>query len=97
MSQHYIDTPQYEVVVGWDRPLQYFFGTVFDKKKAPSHEVVFATLELPGGGIDTVERLSDVLRPYLSLPDDLLNCLEEDRLNDRGNVVRQWTVGDVKH
>jgi hypothetical protein len=84
MSQHHIDTPQYEVIVGWDRLLKYFFGTVFDKaKKDPDHEVVFATLELPEGGVQTVEELATVLQPYLRLPNELLECLEEDRVNNR--------------
>ena len=96
MSQHHIDTPQYEAVVGWDRPLQYFFGTVFDKKKEAHHEVVFTTSDLPGGGTGTVEELADAMRAYLNLPDELLDSLEEDRLNNRGNVVREWTVPDVK-
>ena len=97
MSQHHIDTPQYEVIVGWDRPLQYFFGTVFAKtKKDTDREVVFATLELPGGGVQTVEGLAKGLQSYVRLPDELLNCLEEDRLNDRGNVVRHWAVPDVQ-
>jgi hypothetical protein len=97
MSQHYIDTPQFEVIVGWDRPLQYFFGTVFTKaKKDTDHEVVFATLELPEGGVQTVEELANVLQSYLRLPDELLKCLEEDRVNNRGNVVRHWAVPDVQ-
>jgi hypothetical protein len=94
MSQHHIDSPQYEIIVGWDRPLQYFFATVFDKESG--QKVVFTTLELPGGGARTIEQLSDVLRTYLNMPDELLNCLEEDRVNNRGNVVRRWAVGDAK-
>ena len=97
MSQHYVATPQYEVIVGWDRPLQYFFGTVFDKAvKATDAKVVFATLDLPGGGVPSVEELAKVLSPYLQLPDDLLRCLREDGAVNRGNAVRQWAVNDAK-
>jgi hypothetical protein len=66
------------------------------RKRTPIHEVGFATLELPGGGVQTVEELANVLQPYLRLPDELLKCLEEDRVNNRGNVVRHWAVPDVQ-
>jgi hypothetical protein len=51
MSQHHILTKQYEILIGWDRPLRYFFGTVWDKAQLDSDDegIVFATLSLPGG------------------------------------------------
>jgi hypothetical protein len=50
MSQHYISTKLFEILVGWDRPLQYFFeireaqfhriaerhGVVLESEQAPT-------------------------------------------------------------
>ena len=62
MSQHHISTKRYKILIGWDKPLQYFFGTVWDKAQADQHDdgVVFTTLSLPG---DAVARTLAVQAP----------------------------------
>jgi hypothetical protein len=49
MSQHHISTKRYKILIGWDKPLQYFFGTVWDKAQLDQHYdgVVFTTLNQP--------------------------------------------------
>ena len=87
MSQHYISIKQNDVLVGWDRPLQYFFGTV--RKKG---EIVFSTLELHEGGVATVAELAQVLSPYIELPEEIKDALREDQAVNRGNLVRHWKL-----
>ena len=91
MSQHYVTMGKYIMLVGWDRPLQYFFGTVWDPCKGDAHEgMLFSTLHLPGGGVQTVEELARLLRLYLELPSEVRNALIEDQAQNRGNAVRTW-------
>jgi hypothetical protein len=96
MSQHHILTKQYEILIGWDRPLRYFFGTVWDKAPLDSDDerIVFATLSLPGGGVSTVTELARLLRPYVELPPHLIAALSEDRRVNRGNASYQWKLED---
>ena len=92
MSQHYISTTQYEVLVGWDRPLKHFFGTVWNKARMDNENIVFATLSLPGGGTNAITELVKVLQPFAELLEPILKELIEDQELNRGNAVRHWTV-----
>ena len=98
MSQHHILTKQYEILIGWDRPLRYFFGTVWDKVPLDSDDerIVFATLSLPGGGVSTVAELASLLGPYIELPAELITALSEDREVNRSNVVHEWRLEDAE-
>jgi hypothetical protein len=91
MSQHIISTNQYEIFVGWDRPLLYFFGTVRQKSDG---EIVFATLTMPEGGVGTVAELAHLLTPYIELPNSIRERLEGDRELNRGNAVYAWNLED---
>jgi hypothetical protein len=97
MSQHHILIKQYEILVGWDRPLQYFFGTVWDKTQSDKHDevgIVFATISLPGGGVGTVAELARLLRPYVELPPLVIGALSEDQRVNRGNAFYEWKLED---
>ena len=97
MSQHYISTKQFEALVGWDRPLQYFFGTVWQKSKRNADDgIVFATLHLPEGGVGTAAELAKLLAPYIELPDDIRETLLEDQMLNRGNAVYHWNLEDTQ-
>jgi hypothetical protein len=97
MSQHHILTKKYEVLIGWDRPLQYFFGTVWDKARLDNEEmgIVFATLSLPEGGVGTVAELARLLHPYVELPPPVKAALLEDKQVNRGNAVYEWKLEDT--
>ncbi|SRR6266478_2472578 len=96
MSQHHILTKQYDILVGWDKPLQHFFGTVWDKAPLDSDEegIVFATLSLPKGGVATVAEHERLLRPYVELPLHIIAALWEDQAVNRGNAVYEWKLED---
>jgi len=97
MSQHYISTKQFEALVGWDRPLQYFFGTVWQKSKKNSDDgIVFATLHLPEGGVGTAAELAKLLAPHIELPDEIRETLLEDQMLNRGNAVYHWNLEDAQ-
>ncbi len=95
MSQHYISTKQFEALVGWDRPLQYFFGQ--KSKKNTDDGIVFATLHLPEGGVGTAAELAKLLAPYIELPDDIRETLLEDQMLNRGNAVYRWDLEDTQN
>ena len=92
MSQHHVSTSRYKIVVGWDRPLQYFFGTVWEKtpSDADDGKVLFTTLSLSKGGVDTIAELVKLLQPYVELPAHLMAALTEDQTANRGNVFSEW-------
>jgi len=95
MSQHHILSKQYEILIGWDSPLQYFFGTVWDKAQLDNDDeiwIVFATLSLPEGGVGTVAELSRLLQPYVELPPHVIAALSEDQRVNRGNAVYEWKL-----
>lgn len=82
----------YEVLVGWDNPLITFFARV-EGKRDPSDR---QRRELMWVGTDrseilTVERLSEVLRPYAMLSPAMLDDLRRDRAKDadRGPTALQ--------
>ena len=97
MSQHHILTKQYEILIGWDRPLQYFFGTVWDKTQPDSHDerIVFAILSLPGGGVGTIATLARLLHPYVELTLHIRAALAEDQAVNRGNAFYEWKLEDT--
>ena len=94
MSQHHISNKRYKILIGWDRPLQYFFGTVWEKAQSDQHDdgVVFTTLSLPGGGASTIAELARLLRPYVELPPYLMAALTEDQAVNRGNAFHEWKL-----
>jgi hypothetical protein len=97
MSQHHISTKRYKILIGWDKPLQYFFGTVWDKAQADQHDdgVVFTTLSLPGGGAGTIAELAKLLRPYVELSPHIVAALTEDQAVNRGNAFYVWKLEDT--
>lgn len=82
----------YEVVVGWDNPLMTFFARV-EGRRGPSdrqgRELMWVGTNR--SEILTVERLSEVLRPYATLSPAMLDELRRDRAKDadRGPTALQ--------
>lgn len=82
------DTTQ-EVIVGWDNPLQTFFGDVADAK---GDEIVNTMLGFGNFNVQTVDDLEYLIG--LTIPNDIRAKLENDR-GDRSEPSRlQKTIGD---
>ncbi|MBT9394424.1 hypothetical protein KLP40_14730 [Hymenobacter sp. NST-14] len=106
MSQHVFDafatvTPlnsvarPVEVFCGWDRPDQRHFLVVEDMSDAaqeqPFAQYVFSNLRLPGGGQMTAQDVVDTLVAHgVPVPDGLLEALQEDKAQDKGEGRRHW-------
>jgi hypothetical protein len=89
--QHWYDDPErgVSILVGWDRPLQYFFCVVFpftkDKNKLEEH--LYSNLdEEDGDNIQELHVYQKLLheRFKVELPEDLVLQILEDQMNNRG-------------
>jgi hypothetical protein len=81
VSRHTIrQDEQYEVVVGWDRPLQTYFVQVFDVRRSEDDE---RPLELWEGTefqqIPSAYQLVELVRPWAEIPEATLDELEQER------------------
>jgi hypothetical protein len=84
MSQHWFPAPPFEVLAGWDRPLQRFFVTVF---KPPEEEPV---LERHGEGTWVVRRALEHME--ITPPKGFLESISNDRLEDPGELDQRHKV-----
>jgi len=102
MSRHVLpvesgpDRRRYEVVAGWDAPLQYLFLDVFDVTRAGpwrSPRVVFSNLDLPEGpemGIVDIHRV--LARAGIAAPQGLAAALAQDRAENRSGPEITYPV-----
>lgn len=84
MSRHKLPTenPRYEVVVGWDPPLQTYFAQVFDAE-GEEDDQPFIWLGADGRFVPWSE-IAAALAPYASVSRELMAALAEDRKLNRG-------------
>jgi hypothetical protein len=98
MTQRYIDVPpDKEILVGWDRPLQHYFLTVFKKDAADDEEdVIWSSLDDPhatrGGGLPWPAILDRFHRfAGQPMPEPVRALLRMDRIeattSERGNII----------
>lgn len=75
-----------EVLTGWDRPLKYYFLSIF----GASSEPIWSGLDhFPGGGVQEPERILEVLTTLqMDFPPDLLEYLTRHE----GNVIYTYTT-----
>lgn len=102
MSRHVLpveslpDRKRYEVVAGWDPPLQYLFLDVFDVTKAGrwrSPRLVFSNLDLPEGPAMSIAQIHRVLeRAGIDAPQGLASALARDRAEDRSGPEITYPV-----
>lgn len=89
MSQRIFRDNGYEVLTGWDRPLQYFF-LVIDQGDA----TVFSNLDRrnnPGGPGMSLEAIFAQLRQRnINPPETLRTDLETDRRDNAGNLRHDY-------
>lgn len=92
MSQRRFVSKGFEVLTGWDRPLQYHFLTV---EKPGDDYPVYCNLDDPERpmGVMLAIQVCDKLRELgIPAPPTLLEDLLEDRNLDRGNYIVDYGV-----
>lgn len=101
MTKHVFTTKRKDgrnisVDMGWDRPLQYFFLTVFDPN-APEDEddILYATLHdrrfRASGGVRNLHDMMKLLDEQgITPPEGLEAALAEDQRLNRGNAITRW-------
>lgn len=84
MSRHDLtpnaDYPDCWVAVGWDRPLNTFFGQVFrtpPDDAGDDEEILWVGMTL--GEVPDVGRLRELMSPYSDIPDEIARQLVIDR------------------
>lgn len=73
--------PGMRVVVGWNYHLHTHYAEVWDDTSEEDHPV--SRFGVRGEGLETVEMLAEVVRPYAEIPGDILGHLtgdEDDRI-----------------
>lgn len=81
MSSYNIEHEEYDIYVGWDNPLQTFFGTVFmDVMDDDNDGLIFSCGDSPNE-VPEVMDLVVKMRPYCEIPDWMVNKLVNDYTN----------------
>jgi len=68
-----------DVIVGWDDPLETFFGQVFDTTAGENEEGCVYWEGADYRACQTVEALQAHLRPYATIPDPVVAQLRADQ------------------
>ena len=71
--------PRYEVVVGWDPPMQTLFGQVFVTTAEEDDAACVLWVGLDVQELTTVAALQDALQAYATLPAAVVAQLEHDQ------------------
>jgi hypothetical protein len=59
-----------EVFVGWDNPLETFFGQVYDRSKPEAEQIIY-WIGLQVGEIPTVSELDDRMKNFCTIPETI--------------------------
>jgi hypothetical protein len=84
MSQYRFTTSEREFVCGWDRPLQYFFLTVTDRK---TEDFLFSNLDLEDPGMTIAQVKATCLLYGHHLPHEVEDEMLIDQKTGRANVT----------
>ena len=93
MSQRYFKNERYEVLVGWDRPLQYFFMVIQDETVPEDNDdsMVYSNQNDPEGPGLSFDRIHAVLHQFqITPPLTLWRDLQKDKQDDVGNLVVRY-------
>lgn len=89
MSQHRFRHHNYDVITGWDRPLQYFF-LVVERLSGVEDEYVYSNLNdpsLPLGAMTLTQVTAKLAELAIPLPVTLMDELIYDMRHNIGNRV----------
>ena len=84
MSRYKIpaDDPCYDVIVGWDDPLETYFAHIFDPTVAEDNDAACVLWEGAAlRALPTVDALQASLRAYSTIPPAVRAQLHQDRAN----------------
>jgi len=88
MTQHVFSHGTLQVLTGWDRRLGCFF-LVIDEQG--NDEPIYSNLEQPNPFPNTYDSYKQELEDRkIPIPDGLLLALETDKLENKGNDIKQW-------
>jgi hypothetical protein len=91
MSRHCIATEPFEIVVGWDPPLQTFFLQILDLTRDEEQEIVLWLGTRPGE-LPTVADLEAALASHATLTPELRQTLEEEKARSTKPTALQRLV-----
>jgi hypothetical protein len=96
MSRYRIpaENPQYEVIVGWDDPLETYFATVFDTTVDEDEDD--ACVLWVGGALralPTVALLQEALQGYAAIPEEVVVQLHHDAATTTPRTpLQEWLL-----
>ena len=67
------------VFVGWDRPLQSFFGQVYDERRDEEENPIFWIGADRPGQVGAVDELAAAIAPYAEITPAMRRTLQDDR------------------
>jgi hypothetical protein len=91
MSRHHVTTEPFEIVVGWDPPLQTFFLQILDLTRDEEQEI-FLWLGRQPGELPTVADLEAALASHATLTPELRQTLEEEKARSTKPTALQRLV-----
>lgn len=107
MSRHIFEQTQggkrYRVIMGWDRPLQQFFGMILEETEFEDGESEFCSLEPHWSSLDLegfdgsleIVRVEIASRGF-QIPDEMLKRLVGDRAENVGNRNTTYLDGKIQ-
>lgn len=81
MSRYKIEckNPAFDVFVGWDRPLETFFGQVLNPEAETDLEMVVLWCGANWNEVPTVAKLAEMMREYADLTEEVAARLNRDQ------------------
>ena len=79
MTRYQINSQQYSIHVGYDRPLRTFFATVEDLNLSDEENYLLLWIGTSYDEIRSIAQLQNQIADYCSLPDNIIIKLEQDK------------------
>jgi hypothetical protein len=94
MSQRKFKFGPYDILTGWDRPLQYHFLTVQDRTNKDEDAHVYCNLDdrsLPNGAMTSEQVMAKLKELGINTPLTLKRDLDYDRETNAGNIIHTYS------
>ena len=90
MSQHSYQYNEIKVKAGWDKPLGYLFLVVENETSTAIYDNI--TDPCTSNAQDTEHYKKVLMTLSIPVPEGFWLALEDDKLNDRGNICTRWRL-----